>query len=316
MLQKIPSYTVAGTSKWLGRKLLWALIAILGAFSLGIVALTLGETISAAWFVIAAVCVYLVAFRFYALFIANCVLGVDPSRPTPAYRHNDGLDYVTTNEYVLFGHHFAAIAGAGPLVGPVLAAQMGYLPGTLWIDGREDEQRLEQDRKVIPDSHLWNRIEAHNFEPDQPFNFVQRLGRDHGWTLKEARSAVEEYKRFCFLAVVSPTPVTPSEAVDEVWHQHLIYSKDYWDLWCGTVLQTTLHHDPTPGGPEAQRRYHRQYAETLALYERYFGQPDEAWWPGTRARFGPAPRYRIVDTQQRYMFPKLWPFLHRILERR
>jgi carbon starvation protein len=91
--------------------------------------LSRGETISAAWFVIATVCVYLVAFRFYALFIANRVLGVDPSRPTPAYRHNDGLDYVPTNKYVLFGHHFAAIAGAGPLVGPVLAAQMGYLPG-------------------------------------------------------------------------------------------------------------------------------------------------------------------------------------------
>ena len=124
---------VAGTSNAIGRKLLWALIAILGAVSLGIVALSRGETISAAWLVIAAVCVYLLAFRFYALFIANRVLGVDPSRPTPAYRHNDGLDYVPTNKYVLFGHHFAAIAGAGPLVGPVLAAQMGYLPGTLWI---------------------------------------------------------------------------------------------------------------------------------------------------------------------------------------
>ncbi len=124
---------VVRTSNTVGRKLLWALIAILGAVSLGIVALSRGETISAAWLVIAAVCVYLLAFRFYALFIANRVLRVDPSRPTPAYRHNDGLDYVPTNKYVLFGHHFAAIAGAGPLVGPVLAAQMGYLPGTLWI---------------------------------------------------------------------------------------------------------------------------------------------------------------------------------------
>ena len=124
---------VAGISNGIGWKLLWALIAILGAVSLGIVALSRGETISAAWLVIAAVCVYLLAFRFYALFIANRVLRVDPSRPTPAYRHNDGLDYVPTNKYVLFGHHFAAIAGAGPLVGPVLAAQMGYLPGTLWI---------------------------------------------------------------------------------------------------------------------------------------------------------------------------------------
>src|SRR5271157_5669608 len=123
----------AGTSNGIGRKLLWALIAILGAVSLGIVALSRGETISAAWLVIAAVCVYLLAYRFYALFIADRVLGVDPSRLTPATRHNDGLDYVPTNKYVLFGHHFAAIAGAGPLVGPVLAAQMGYLPGTLWI---------------------------------------------------------------------------------------------------------------------------------------------------------------------------------------
>lgn len=114
-------------------KLLWAAVIALGVFSFGIVALSRGESINAAWLVIAAVCVYFIAYRFYALFIATKVLGVDPARQTPAYRHNDGLDYVPTNRYVLFGHHFAAIAGAGPLVGPVLAAQMGYLPGTLWI---------------------------------------------------------------------------------------------------------------------------------------------------------------------------------------
>src|SRR5271165_6283586 len=114
-------------------KLLWGAIAALGAVSLGIVALSRGEPVNAAWLVIAAVCVYFIAYRYYALFIANKVLGIDAGRPTPAVRHNDGLDYVPTNRYVLFGHHFAAIAGAGPLVGPVLAAQMGYLPGTLWI---------------------------------------------------------------------------------------------------------------------------------------------------------------------------------------
>ena len=114
-------------------KLLWGAIAALGAVSLGIVALSRGEPVNAAWLVIAAVCVYFIAYRYYALFIANKVLGIDARRPTPAVRHNDGLDYVPTNRYVLFGHHFAAIAGAGPLVGPVLAAQMGYLPGTLWI---------------------------------------------------------------------------------------------------------------------------------------------------------------------------------------
>ena len=114
-------------------KSMWAAIVVLGAVSFGVVALTRGEPINAAWLVIAAVCIYFISYRFYGLFIAHKVLGVDATRATPAYRRNDGLDYVPTNRYVLFGHHFAAIAGAGPLVGPVLAAQMGYLPGTLWI---------------------------------------------------------------------------------------------------------------------------------------------------------------------------------------
>jgi carbon starvation protein len=112
---------------------LWLAVAALGAVSLAILALSRGESVNAAWLVIAAVCTYCIAYRFYALWIANKVLGVDMNRVTPAHRHNDGLDFVPTNRYVLFGHHFAAIAGAGPLVGPVLAAQMGYLPGTLWI---------------------------------------------------------------------------------------------------------------------------------------------------------------------------------------
>src|ERR1700724_3582014 len=114
-------------------KLLWAAVIALGALSFGIVALSRGENVNAAWLVIASVCIYFIAYRFYGLFVADRALGVDAARSTPAYRHNDGLDYVPTNRYVLFGHHFAAIAGAGPLVGPVLAAQMGYLPGTLWI---------------------------------------------------------------------------------------------------------------------------------------------------------------------------------------
>jgi carbon starvation protein len=113
--------------------LAWALIAVLGAVAIGIVALSRGEPINAVWLVAAAVCTYLIAFRYYSSFIANRALKLDATRPTPAVRHNDGLDYVPTDRTVLFGHHFAAIAGAGPLVGPVLAAQMGYLPGTLWL---------------------------------------------------------------------------------------------------------------------------------------------------------------------------------------
>lgn len=115
------------------QKLGWLLFSLLGASALAVIALNRGESIGALWIVIAAVCVYLIAYRFYSLFIANHVLKLDETRMTPAHKHNDGLDHVPTNKYVLFGHHFAAIAGAGPLVGPILAAQMGYLPGMLWL---------------------------------------------------------------------------------------------------------------------------------------------------------------------------------------
>ena len=114
-------------------KFFWAIVIALGIGAFATIAMSRGEPVNAAWLVIAAVCIYLIAYRFYGLFIANEVLGVNGARETPAYRRNDGLDYVPTHRYVLFGHHFAAIAGAGPLIGPVLAAQMGYMPGTLWI---------------------------------------------------------------------------------------------------------------------------------------------------------------------------------------
>ena len=117
----------------LSTPIIFGAIAILGAVSLGIIALHQGESISAVWMVVAAVCTYAIAYRFYSRYLANKVMGLNPARLTPAMRRNDGLDYVPTPRNVLFGHHFAAIAGAGPLVGPVLAAQMGYLPGVLWI---------------------------------------------------------------------------------------------------------------------------------------------------------------------------------------
>jgi len=115
------------------RHIPWLALAVLGACALGVVALRRGEAINALWIVVAAVAIYLVAYRYYSLFIATKVMQLDPRRATPAVLNNDGLDYVPTNKHILFGHHFAAIAGAGPLVGPVLAAQMGYLPGTLWL---------------------------------------------------------------------------------------------------------------------------------------------------------------------------------------
>ena len=113
--------------------LLWLLVGLGGALGWGAIALHRGETINAAWLVLAAVGTYLVAYRWYSRFLATRVLALDDSRPTPAVRLSNGRDFVPTTRWVLFGHHFAAIAGAGPLVGPVLAAQFGYLPGTLWI---------------------------------------------------------------------------------------------------------------------------------------------------------------------------------------
>ena len=112
---------------------LWSVIALLGASALGGIALNRGESINALWFITAALCVYAIAYRFYAAWIATRVLMIDPSRATPAERLDNGHDYVPTNRWIVFGHHFAAIAGPGPLVGPTLAAQFGYLPGTLWI---------------------------------------------------------------------------------------------------------------------------------------------------------------------------------------
>lgn len=111
----------------------YLLLAGLGALALAVIALARGETISSLWFVVAAVCVYTLGYRFYSAFIAARVLCLDPSRATPAERLEDGRDFVLTNRWVVFGHHFAAIAGPGPLIGPTLAAQFGYLPGTLWI---------------------------------------------------------------------------------------------------------------------------------------------------------------------------------------
>ena len=113
--------------------LLWLAVAIVGALCFGYLALQNGETVSAMYLVVAAVCIYMIAYRFYGRFIAYKVLELDKNRATPAMIHDDGRDYVPTNRSVLFGHHFAAIAGAGPLVGPILAAQMGYLPSMLWI---------------------------------------------------------------------------------------------------------------------------------------------------------------------------------------
>ena len=114
-------------------RLVWGAIAVAAAYFLGGIALTRGESVNSMWLVAASVCTYLLGFRFYAKFIAARVMALNDARATPAERLRDGHDFEPTNKWIVFGHHFAAIAGPGPLVGPTLAAQFGYLPGTLWI---------------------------------------------------------------------------------------------------------------------------------------------------------------------------------------
>ncbi len=115
------------------RVLLWGAVAVAGAYAVAVLAVLHGETVNAVWFVVAAAAVYAIAYRFYGAYLAARLFALDERRPTPAVRLDDGRDFVPTNRWVVFGHHFAAIAGPGPLIGPTLAAQFGYLPGTLWI---------------------------------------------------------------------------------------------------------------------------------------------------------------------------------------
>ncbi len=153
---------------------------------------------------------------------------------------------------------------------------------------------------------LWARIAAHAFEDDSlAQDFTRRLAREQLWSLAQARAAVDEYRRFCFLAVAAGHPVTPSREVDEVWHLHLSYTRDYWQVFCPQALGTPLHHGPTAGGAEEARRYREQYGDTLASYQRYFGPPPPACWPAAGQRFGRRQRLRRVDTERFYIVPRL-----------
>lgn len=149
---------------------------------------------------------------------------------------------------------------------------------------------------------LWHRLSAHAFEhPEQGLDFTRRLAREQGWSIDQARAAINEYRRFCFLACVNGVEVTPSAQVDEVWHLHLIHSQDYWQRFCPEVLRMSLHHGPTRGGKLEAARHREQYSETLALYERWFGAPPAQWWPGTQQRFAARPRMIRVDQQRHWV---------------
>lgn len=166
-----------------------------------------------------------------------------------------------------------------------------------------------QRRWTDTERALWTRLQAHPFEdPSVGLDFCRRLAREQGWTQQASRQAIDEYRRFCFLACVNAGDVTPSKEIDEVWHLHLCYTRDYWQQFCPVVLGQTLHHGPTAGGSTEALRYREQYARTLAQYEHYFGPPPAHWWPGTRERFAREIAPVRVDRRRFWVVPKpRWP---------
>lgn len=146
------------------------------------------------------------------------------------------------------------------------------------------------------ESHpVWQRLSFYSIGPDDAaLTFAERLARENGWTNAYTERVLEEYKRFCFLAVTGTEQVTPSDQVDQAWHLHLTYSRDYWERFCPEVLGTPLHHGPTAGGDEERGRFFEQYALTLRRYEQVFGTPPSDIWPDARRRLLDDPRARRV----------------------
>jgi len=144
------------------------------------------------------------------------------------------------------------------------------------------------------DADLWVRLVEHSIgPPDASLTFADRLARENRWSLEHAENVILEYKRFCYLArkAAPGEHVTPSDAVDQAWHLHLTYSRDYWQTYCPDVLGADLHHGPTAGGQVERARYYDQYAATLKAYEAAFGEaPPADIWPNAHRRFEMDPR--------------------------
>ena len=159
---------------------------------------------------------------------------------------------------------------------------------------------------------LRDRLFAYRIGPeDAAFSFSERLSRENRWTADFASRVIREYLRFCYLAVTQGRDVTPSDAVDQVWHLHLTYSRDYWQRFCPEVLGMELHHGPTAGGQVERARYYEQYAQTLALYEDAFGEPPPPdIWSSAARRFGVDPFAFRVNPKDTFVFPRtfLLPF--------
>ena len=154
-------------------------------------------------------------------------------------------------------------------------------------------------QSVWPDHPVWQRLTVFTIGPeDAALSFAQRLARENGWSQLFADRVIEEYRRFCFLAVTGAGQATPSDAVDQAWHLHLTYSRDYWQHFCPEVLGCDLHHGPTNGGQAERSRFFDQYAATLLRYEQTFGPPPADIWPGAAQRLLDDPRARRVHPRQ------------------
>ncbi len=151
---------------------------------------------------------------------------------------------------------------------------------------------------------LWQALSAYEVGPaDADFTFTARLARENGWTAAHAARVFEEYRRFLFLAITAGHEVTPSDAVDQAWHLHLTYTRDYWERLCPDVLGARLHHGPTKGGRAEASRYFEQYAQTLRSYEAAFGPAPGDIWPGAKQRLQIDPLARRVHPHEALILP-------------
>jgi len=159
---------------------------------------------------------------------------------------------------------------------------------------------------VTADHPVWAALFPYTIgPPEAALPFAGRLARENGWSDAHAARVIEEYKRFCFLAATVDHPVTPSDAVDQAWHLHLTYSRDYWERFCPDILGRPLHHGPTAGGAIEQHRYFEHYAETLKSYEHAFGAPPPAdIWPDAARRLIDDPKARRVHPRDAIIIPR------------
>ena len=152
---------------------------------------------------------------------------------------------------------------------------------------------------------LWLNLKAFAFDQQDALTFTQRLARENNWSLEFARRVVGEYRRFLFLALRAGHPVTPSDEIDQAWHQHLVYTKSYWEELCQGILGRPLHHGPTRGGTTEDHRFEYQYTQTQASYTRWFGhEPPADIWPPAEVRFAPHVHFTRVNTAAYWMLPK------------